>query len=76
MYVDDTGMMTYYIYDLNSGQVSSGTQQCFLNSVENNPKAYVVYDRLNNSTAAIAIAETHLVVNSSGDAEGRWNWRF
>ncbi|CAH9015108.1 conserved hypothetical protein [Vibrio phage 489E54-1] len=74
-YVDASGMMTYYIADLNTGQVSSGTQQCLLNSIGSNPKLYISYDRYSNNTAAFAIAETHLVVNSEGDAEDRWNWR-
>ncbi len=75
-YVDLSGLMTYYIYDLNTGQVSTGTQQCTLGSIGNNPKMYISYDRYGNSTAAIAIAETHLVLNSSGTSEGRWGWRF
>ncbi|AUR83623.1 hypothetical protein NVP1038O_13 [Vibrio phage 1.038.O._10N.286.51.C2] len=74
-YVDATGMMNYYIVDLNTGQVSQGTQQCNLASIGSDPKLYVSYDRYSNSTAAIAIAETHLVVNSTGVAEDRWNWR-
>ncbi|AUR82003.1 hypothetical protein NVP1017O_34 [Vibrio phage 1.017.O._10N.286.55.C11] len=75
LYVDATGMMNYYIVDLNTGQVSQGTQQCNLASIGSDPKLYVSYDRYSNSTAAIAIAETHLVVNSTGVAEDRWNWR-
>lgn len=74
-YVDDEGLMTYYIVDLNTGQLSTGTQQCNLASLGGNSKLHVSYDRYGNNTAAIAIAETHLVVNSIGDAEGRWNWR-
>ncbi|AUR92794.1 hypothetical protein NVP1177O_29 [Vibrio phage 1.177.O._10N.286.45.E10] len=74
-YVDAAGMMNYYIVDLNTGQVSQGTQQCNLASIGSDPKLYVSYDRYSNSTAAIAIAETHLVVNSTGVAEDRWNWR-
>ncbi len=74
-YVAPDGLMTYYVVDLNDGQVSTGTQQCTLSTLGSNPKAYVVYDRYSNNTAAIAIAETHLVVNPSGSAESRWNWR-
>ncbi|MCP4259883.1 MAG: hypothetical protein GY774_20580 [Planctomycetes bacterium] len=74
-YVDMTGLMTYYIIDLNTGQVSAGTQQCNLSSIGSNPKLYISYDRYSNNTAAIAIAETHLVVNPVGGSEGRWNWR-
>lgn len=74
-YVDADGMMTYYVVNLNTGQVSSGTQQCNLSALGNDPKLYVSYDRYGNNTAAFAIAETHLVVNSTGDAEDRWNWR-
>jgi len=74
-YVDNTGLMTYYIVDLNTGQVSTGTQQCNLGALGNDPKLYISYDRYANNTAAIAIAETHLVVNSVGNAEDRWNWR-
>ena len=74
-YVDNAGLMTYYIVDLNTGQLSTGTQQCNLASLGSNPKLYVSYDRYGNNTAAMAIAETHLVVNSVGSAEGRWNWR-
>ena len=74
-YVDNAGLMTYYIVDLNTGQLSTGTQQCNLGSLGSNPKLYVSYDRYNNNTAAIAIAETHLVVNPVGNGEGRWNWR-
>jgi hypothetical protein len=74
-YVAPDGLMTYYIVDLNTGQVSTGTQQCNLASIGSNPKMYVSYDRYGNNTSAMAIAETHLVVNSVGDGEGRWNWR-
>lgn len=74
-YVDALGVMTYYIANLNTGQVSAGTQQCLLNSIGSDPKLYISYDRYSNNTAAFAIAETHLVVNSEGDAEDRWNWR-
>ena len=74
-YVDATGLMNYYIVDLNTGQVSQGTQQCILNSIGSDPKLYISYDRYGNNTAAFAIAETHLVVNSVGSAEDRWNWR-
>ncbi len=74
-YVDPAGLMTYYVVDLNTGQVSSSTQQCNLASIGSNPKMYISYDRYSNNTAAIAIAETHLVLNSVGGAEGRWNWR-
>lgn len=76
-YVNDAGMMTYYVVSLNSGNVASGTKQCTLSNIAANPKVYHTYDRLGNNTAAIAIAETHLVLNTSAStAEGRWNWRF
>ena len=74
-YVDATGLMNYYVVDLNTGQVSQGTQQCNLASIGSDPKLYISYDRYANNTAAFAIAETHLVVNSVGSAEDRWNWR-
>jgi hypothetical protein len=74
-YVDFTGMMNYYIVDLNTGQVSQGEQQCNLASIGSDPKLYISYDRYANNTSAIAIAETHLVINSVGSAEDRWNWR-
>ena len=75
-YVAPDGMMTYYIVDLNSGQLSSGTRQCTLSSIGVNPKMYVSYDRYGNNTSAIAIAETHIVLNSGSSAEQRWDWRF
>lgn len=74
-YVDATGLMNYYVVDLNTGQVSQGTQQCNLASIGSDPKLYISYDRYANNTAAFAIAETHLVLNSVGSAEDRWNWR-
>ena len=74
-YVDATGLMNYYIVDLNTGQVSQGTQQCNLASIGSDSKLYISYDRYGNNTAAFSIGETHLVVNSVGSAEDRWNWR-
>ena len=42
-YVDATGLMNYYIVDLNTGQVSQGTQQCNLASIGSDPKLYISY---------------------------------
>lgn len=76
VYVDNNGLMTYYIYNLNSGVLHTGTQQCTLSSISNNPKLWVAYDRENQNTSTVALGETHLVLNTTGDAEFNWNWRF
>lgn len=76
-YVDNSGLMTYYIVSLNDGQLSTGTHQCVLNNIPSNPKLWMTYDRLSNNTSCIAIGETHLVLNYKSDRpEGLWNWRF
>ena len=76
-FVDSAGLMTYYVVSLNNGTLSSGTRQCQLTNVGTNPKLFQTYDRLGNNTSAIAIGETHLVLNQSqANAESLWNWRF
>ena len=77
IYVDNAGLMTYYVVSLNDGTLSSGTQQCQLSNIGTNPKLFQTYDRLGNNTSAIAIGETHLVLNQSqANSESLWNWRF
>lgn len=77
VYVDAAGLMTFYIVSLNDGVLATGTQQCVMTNIQNNPKLWMTYDRLGNSTSCIAIGETHLVLNYKSDRpEGLWNWRF
>ena len=76
VYVDNTGMMTYYIVNLNTRILHEGQQQCSLNTVLNNPKLWVAYDREAQNTSTVAVGEIHLVMNEEGDAEDLWNWRF
>ena len=65
VYVDSSGLMRYYIVSLNDGQVAEGQLQCTLGNLGANSKLYMTYDRLSNNTAAIAIGETHFVLNTN-----------
>lgn len=75
VYVDLTGMMTYYIVSLNNRVLHTGQQQCDLSTVSNNPKLWVAYDREAANTSTIAVGEIHLVLETEGEAEQMWNWR-
>ena len=75
VYVDLTGMMTYYIVNLNNRVLHTGQQQCDLGTVSNNPKLWVAYDREAANTSTVAVGEIHLVLETEGEAEQMWNWR-
>ena len=75
VYVDNTGMMTYYIVSLNNRVLHTGQQQCDLATVSNNPKLWVAYDREGSNTSTVAVGEIHLVMSTDGEAESMWNWR-
>lgn len=75
VYVDLTGLMRYYIVSLNTRVLHSGTQQCDLATVSNNPKLWVSYDREAANTSTVAVGEIHLVLETEGEAEQMWNWR-
>ena len=75
VYVDLSGMMTYYIVSLNNRVLHTGQQQCDLGTVSNNPKLWVAYDREGSNTSTVAVGEIHLVMSDEGEAEQMWNWR-
>lgn len=75
VYVDNTGMMTYYIVSLNNRVLHAGQQQCDLATVSNNPKLWIAYDREAANTSTVAVGEIHLVMSTDGESESMWNWR-
>lgn len=81
VYVDDAGLITYYILDLNTGEISTGKVQGNLTSLSSSCKFWISYKRtslwLNNTTSCVATGETWVVVNSTGDeGQDRWNTGF